>query len=313
MVRRLVLSCVLTLPLVGCGMSPGAPSQTEAAGSDGPVLAAWFDCVRERGGVVLSAHRATLTDGTDAENALQSIRATGAALPNSIVEIDIARTRDGQLVLMHDETLDRTTTGRGKVSDQTLDQVRRAVVERGDGRSTGEPVPTLEEALAAAGEAGVIASIDLKPAPGTHGVDLAREVTAEVHRVGAQSRVILITYSAEDARAIGAMAPEMMLSAGLNDVAGLGGLNAPQVLAWTGTREPRPELWRALRTRGIEVQYGTLGPEERRWDTRFAADGDLSEYADLVGQGVTVIASDRALAASEALGPQLARTASCSR
>ena len=52
---------------------------------------------------------------------------------------------------MHDETLDRTTTGRGRVADLTLEQVRRAQVVRGDGRSTGEPVPTLSEALEAAG------------------------------------------------------------------------------------------------------------------------------------------------------------------
>lgn len=302
---------VAVLTLGGCGVSVDFPPARTAG--EQPALAAWFDCVREQGGAVLSAHRATLTDGADAENTLQSIRATGRAIPNAIVEIDIARTRDGRLVLMHDETLERTTTGQGRVADLSFDQVRRAVVERGDGGSTGEPVPTLAEALAAADEAGVIASLDLKPAPGSAGVDLARQVIAEVRRVGAQDRVILITYSAGDARAVGAMAPEMMLSAGMSDVAGLDGLAPAQLLAWTGAREPKPELWAALGARGVEAQFGTLGPEGRRSDDRYAMDGDLSEYRELVEQGVTVIATDRALAASRVLGDELAATGRCRR
>lgn len=42
-----------------------------------------------------------------------------------IVELDIAMTRDSVLVLMHDETIDRTTTGSGRVSDYTLEQIER--------------------------------------------------------------------------------------------------------------------------------------------------------------------------------------------
>ena len=41
-----------------------------------------------------------------------------------IVELDIAMTRDSVLVLMHDETIDRTTTGSGRVSDYTLEQLK---------------------------------------------------------------------------------------------------------------------------------------------------------------------------------------------
>jgi glycerophosphoryl diester phosphodiesterase len=65
-----------------------------------------------------------------------------------MVELDVRRSKDGALVIMHDETLDRTTTCRGKVAEFTLAALRtcRLVVE-GDRRPTDEHVFTLEEAM----------------------------------------------------------------------------------------------------------------------------------------------------------------------
>ncbi len=135
----------------------------------------------------------------------------------------------------------------------------------------------------------------------------------QVRRSGAASRVILITYTPEDARAVAAMAPEMMISAGVNSVRGLEGLNTAQILAWTGTREERPALWRALKARGVEVQFGTLGAEGVRRDDLYAADGDVSEYRDLFRQGVTVIATDTPLAVKSVLEAEVAKAATCAR
>jgi glycerophosphoryl diester phosphodiesterase len=165
--------------------------------------------------------------------------------------------------------------------------------------------------LEAAGRAGVIASIDLKPADEAATLALARRVVEEVRAAGAQDRVILITYSPETARAVAEIAPEMMISAGLNEVAGLEGLNPAQVLAWTGTREARPALWRALAERGVEAQFGTLGAPGRRLDDRYAEDGDVSEYRDLFEQGAVVIATDAPLAVRSVLGAELAAAGRC--
>ena len=67
-----------------------------------------------------------------------------------IVEIDIRKTKDGQLVLMHDDTVDRTTNGTGKVKDKTLAEIKQLRLKDKDGRLTEHTVPTLEEALLAA-------------------------------------------------------------------------------------------------------------------------------------------------------------------
>jgi glycerophosphoryl diester phosphodiesterase len=64
-----------------------------------------------------------------------------------IIEMDVAKTKDNQLVIMHDQTLDRTTSGKGLVSDWTLDSLRKLYLKDGLGIETKFRIPTLEEAL----------------------------------------------------------------------------------------------------------------------------------------------------------------------
>lgn len=64
-----------------------------------------------------------------------------------IVELDVQRTRDGKFILMHDATLNRTTTGKGEISDWDLDSIRTLKLKNGINIKTKEKVPTLEEAL----------------------------------------------------------------------------------------------------------------------------------------------------------------------
>jgi len=66
----------------------------------------------------------------------------------AIVEIDVRRTADGAFVVLHDKTLDRTTTGSGRVDEVTLAEVRSLRLLNGYGVATGERVPTLSEVMA---------------------------------------------------------------------------------------------------------------------------------------------------------------------
>ena len=65
----------------------------------------------------------------------------------NIVEVDLARTKDGHLILLHDNTLDRTTTGKGKPEDYTLVEIKKLRLRNGCHIKTIYKVPTLEEAL----------------------------------------------------------------------------------------------------------------------------------------------------------------------
>ncbi|KAG5464444.1 hypothetical protein LSCM1_00631 [Leishmania martiniquensis] len=80
------------------------------------------------------------------ENTLEAVESC-IQMGADIVEVDVWRTSDGALILMHDETLDRTTNGTGKVSDRTLAEVRELRLKDGLGNMTEFTVPTVEEVL----------------------------------------------------------------------------------------------------------------------------------------------------------------------
>lgn len=103
---------------------------------------------RDNPAILTIAHRGFWT--ATAENSLASVRAAVAA-GVEMIEIDTQATADGRLVVIHDETLDRTTTGKGTVSELNFELVRAANLKTGAGGDaagvTGECVPTLEELL----------------------------------------------------------------------------------------------------------------------------------------------------------------------
>lgn len=83
------------------------------------------------------------------ENSIAAIEHS-IAVGVDIVELDLQLTKDSVLIVMHDATLNRTTTGKGRVADWTLDSIRTLKLKNGCGIRTKHTVPTLEEALLAA-------------------------------------------------------------------------------------------------------------------------------------------------------------------
>jgi glycerophosphoryl diester phosphodiesterase len=75
---------------------------------------------------------------SEPENTLRSFK-RALSMGVAAVELDVQLTKDGRLAVIHDETVDRTTNGRGPVKDFTLAELQRLNAGR------GEPVPSLEE------------------------------------------------------------------------------------------------------------------------------------------------------------------------
>lgn len=94
--------------------------------------------------IMVVAHRADWREAPE-----NSIMAVKKAMEKGIdmVEIDLALTKDNVLILMHDTTIDRTTTGKGKPSDYTLEEIKNLYLRDGVGSPTQMKVPTLEEVL----------------------------------------------------------------------------------------------------------------------------------------------------------------------
>jgi len=259
-------------------------------------IGGFFDCLRTTGRAVVAAHRGGPSPGY-AENSIEAMAHVASQVP-ALHEIDIARTRDNVLVLMHDDTLDRTTTGTGDVRAHTLAQIKALQLKDETGAVLSHRVPTLREALDwAAGK--VILELDVK-----RGVSY-EDVVAEVRAAGAISRVIFITYSTDAAVRVHQLAPEMMLSVSIESAAELAALEArkvdlTRVLAWTGTATVNADLNRALAARGVEAMFGTLGNPARSWDGRFAREG-RDRYAEFAKTGLQLISTDRTLDAARDL------------
>lgn len=295
--RRALLICACALALAACEQQSAQPaSQASAAHSLAPAdLAGFFDCLREREQTVIAAHRGGPAAGF-AENAIPTFENTLRHAP-ALLEIDISETRDGVLVLMHDDELDRTTTGTGLVREATLAELQALQLEDETGRALDARVPTLRQALDwAAGK--TILELDVK-----RGVSY-EDVVAEVRAAEATERVIFITYSVPAAIRVHRLAPELMISTSIESEADLAELQRARVdltriLAWTGIDEPNTALNVALAERGVEVMFGTLGGRDS-WDNRFAESGD-DQYAEFAETGLQLISTDRAEAAARDL------------
>ena len=107
--------------------------------------------------------------GCAPENTLAGLR-KAKELNCRWVELDVRLTADGQLILLHDERLERTTNGCGKAALLPLAAVRRFDAGHRFGDAfRGEHVPTLAEAIGVLGELGMGANIELKAARGRGG------------------------------------------------------------------------------------------------------------------------------------------------
>ena len=115
-------------------VSPFLPSMFKARGYNSAAVGA-MQIVGHRGGAALGP-----------ENTLTCIE-RGIAAGADAIEVDIHLTKDGQLLVCHDQTVDRTTNGNGKICNMTMDDISRIKVVDAQGRLTDEHLPTLDEVL----------------------------------------------------------------------------------------------------------------------------------------------------------------------
>ena len=94
--------------------------------------------------VFVIAHRADWRNFP--ENSLEAIE-SAIKMGVDIVELDVHRTADGELVICHDKTINRTTNGKGKIAELTLDSIRNCRLRAGHNAVTRYKMPTLAEAL----------------------------------------------------------------------------------------------------------------------------------------------------------------------
>ena len=139
------------------------------------------------------------------ENTLAALRA-GLEAGADAFEFDVRATKDGHLVLMHDETLERTTSGQGLLRRATLEDLGRLDAGRWKGPEfAGERVPTLREALAFLKRAGSQAVVEVKEP------ETAARVAAEIDAAGMTAGSVVISFEAKCLRRLADWEPRLRL------------------------------------------------------------------------------------------------------
>ena len=113
------------------------------------------------------------------------------------IEMDVRRSRDGHIVVMHDATVDRTTNGTGRVSDLTLAELKRLRLG-----GTAETVPTLREALVCArGRTKLL--VEIKE------VGLAEDVVAQIAEAGMAEDCTIASFLEEELQTVQTCQPRL--------------------------------------------------------------------------------------------------------
>ena len=135
---RSTLLCAAALSIVSCGNGEQAPETNRAE----RIVAEIHN--PDSKNVLVISHRGDWRNWP--ENSIPAIESV-IRMGVDIMELDLKLTRDSVLVLCHDATINRTTSGRGRVCDITYDSIQRCVLKTGHGVRTTYHMPTLREAL----------------------------------------------------------------------------------------------------------------------------------------------------------------------
>ncbi|MVM30556.1 glycerophosphodiester phosphodiesterase [Spirosoma sp. HMF4905] len=232
------------------------------------------------------------------ENCIESFAYMAKNLGTStrpvIIECDIDLTKDSVMVMMHDATLDRTTTGTGKLIDKAYAELSAYRLEDNMGNVTPYKIPTLEEVLRW-GKNKATFTLDVK-----RNVSFAKVVDM-VHKTGMGAYAAVITYNAQDAAKINQLDPNLMISVTIRNQAEydrLHELGVPdnRMVAFVGVKEPDAALYKFLHDKGIACILGTLG----NLDKQAAAKGD-QVYKTFVQNGADIMSTDRPLEMAKVL------------
>jgi len=239
---------------------------------------------------IISAHRGGPMEGYP-ENCIEAFEHALLYAP-CLIECDVARSKDSVLVLMHDRTLDRTTTGSGLVSDYTLEELKKLYLKDNQGNITPYRIPTLAEVLDwARGRA--IVELDIK------GSIAPEEIVAIIREKRALSYTVVITYNIEVAKKYHALEPQLMISASARGIEGAqrlleSGINPSCIIAFVGVYEPEKKVYELLHKNRIMAILGTMGNLDRK-----AEKHGISVYKKLINNGADILATNNVpLAAS---------------
>jgi glycerophosphoryl diester phosphodiesterase len=212
----------------------------------------------------------------------------------AIIECDIAMTLDSVLVLMHDDSLSRTTNGFGRVDELTFDQIRHLRLIDSDGNLTDYIVPTFLEVLKWA-KSNTILSVDKKRSVSF------QQIMETIRLAEAEAACFVICYTPDHAAIMNEIAPEMLLSVTIRNEDELNrhlavGIPANNMVAFVGVKEPEKSHYELLHQRGIQTILGTIGNLDNRARTKGS-----KIFVKLLKNGADILATDEVILSTSAI------------
>ncbi|TDE16897.1 glycerophosphodiester phosphodiesterase family protein [Dyadobacter psychrotolerans] len=244
--------------------------------------------------MLIAGHRGGVLKGFP-ENSIPALAEILKHTP-AFFEIDPRLTKDSVIVLMHDATLDRTTTGKGKLSDYTYSELKALKLKDGFGNVTEFVIPTLSEVIIWA-RGKTILNLDHKDVPLKMTADLIRK-----HR--ADAFVMVTVHSQAEARFYLDDNKDRMFSAFIRtkkDFEGYekAGIPFSQMIAYIGpqVKPENRELYELLNKKGTMCMisaassYDKLKIEEER----------KASYISILKDGASILESDYPIDAAAAI------------
>lgn len=236
-------------------------------------------------GILISGHRGSIGDLLP-ENCLETFEKIAVAMP-VFYEIDPRLTRDSVIVLMHDATLDRTTDGKGKLSDYTWEQVQAFHLKDFRGELTSYKIPKLEDAIRWS-KGKVVLNLDKKDVPMEMIVDIIRKCEAEEY-------IMLTVHTGAQARYYYDRFPRIMLSAFVRNEKeyedmSISGVPWENMIAYVGhtLNEGNKEIVERLRQKNVRCMI-SVAPTHDRLNTK---DERAEAYRLEIGKRPDIIESD---------------------
>lgn len=238
-----------------------------------------------KGKKIISGHRGSYLTGYP-ENAIETFEHVLKHTP-AFFEIDPRLTKDSVIVLLHDATLDRTTTGKGKLSDYTWEEVKQLRLKDKDGNVTAYRIPTLQEAIDWA-RGKTILNLDKK--------DVPMQMTADLIRKNKAAAFVMVTvHNAKQANFYYDDDKQIMMSAFVKTEEALkeyeaAGVPWKNMIAYIGS-ENKPAnktMFDLLHARGVMCMisaapvYDKLATEQER----------AIAFRDIFKQGADILESD---------------------
>jgi glycerophosphoryl diester phosphodiesterase len=242
----------------------------------------------------ISVHRGGKGLENYPENCLETLKYIDGKI-SAIYEVDVAQTKDGQLILMHDNSIDRTTNGSGSVKTMTYNELKNYNLLDDYGNETKFKIPLFSEVLNWCTANNVILTVDIKRSVNQE------DVIKAIKDANAEDVSIIITYSIEQAKSAYNLAPDLLLSVSArnhNEFDRLLETNIPveNMLAFTGTRLSNGSLYKRLHDAGIVSILGTLGNLDKQAEAR----GE-DMYSRWHKFGADILATDRPFEAYKAI------------